>query len=205
MKVSIIALLVGIFLLFNIVTVGGDKVTCIEPPDEIVPISLEPVPTGDPLTEYEVTVPPIEKEAMVEENIPVVEDIPVEEAPIEEVPSVEEDTSTSNFEEEYDFLAKLLYCEAGIMGWEGQVYTCSAILNLRDYSGRSIWEMGHDLNTFAVAPWVDYAEPQDMQYEVIDYVLNGGRVPDICFFRTDYYHDFGTPVCQIENVFFSMP
>ena len=104
---------------------------------------------------------------------------------------------------EQDILAKLLYCEAGSMGWQGQVYVCSAILNLRDYSGRSIWNMAHDYNTFAVAGYVDSASPTSTQYEVISYVLNGGRIPDIKYFRTNYYHSFGTPVCNVENVYFS--
>lgn len=108
-----------------------------------------------------------------------------------------------NTDPEEEILAKLLYCEAGSMGWQGQVYVCSAILNLRDYSGRSIWNMAHDVNTFAVAGYVDYAMPLSTQYEVISYVLNGGRVPEIKYFRTDYYHSFGTPVCNVENVYFS--
>ena len=109
-------------------------------------------------------------------------------------------------EEEYYILAKLLYAEAGSMGWEGQVYTCSAILNLRDYSERTIWNMAHDINTMAVAPYVDYECPMDTQYDVIEYVVcDGGRIEEICYFRTSYYHSFGTPVCSIENVYFSKP
>lgn len=109
----------------------------------------------------------------------------------------------SNSDPEEAILAKLLYCEAGSMSWKGQVYVCSAILNLRDYSGRSIWNMAHDYNTFSVAGYVDSATPTSTQYEVIEYVLNGGRIPDIKYFRTNYYHSFGTPVCNIENVYFS--
>lgn len=102
------------------------------------------------------------------------------------------------------FLAKLLYCEAGGMGWQGQVYVCSAILNLCDYSNYTIWYSGHIERIFEVAPYVDYAQPLQTQYDVIDYVINqGGRISEIKYFRTDYYHDFGTPVCRIENVYFS--
>lgn len=104
-----------------------------------------------------------------------------------------------------EFLAKLLYCEAGGEGWECQVYTCSAILNLSDYTGRSIWEMGHDYNTFSVAYIVDDAKPTQTQYDVIDYVLNGGRIAEICYFRTGHYHNFGTPVCQVGVHYFSKP
>ena len=104
---------------------------------------------------------------------------------------------------EYDFLAKLLYAEAGSMCWEGQVYVCSAILNLCEDRGLTIEEAGHNENMFSVAPYVDFVEPMQMQYDVIDYVLNGGRIADIKYFQCGWYHSFGTPVCYIENVYFS--
>ena len=110
------------------------------------------------------------------------------------------------YEGDKDFLAKLLYCEAGGTSWKTQVYTCSAILNLSDYTGESVWELGHDSQNFSVAPYVDKATPTSTQYEVIEYVLNGGKIPDICFFRSDGgYHNFGTPVCQVGGHYFSKP
>ena len=108
------------------------------------------------------------------------------------------------FEEE-EILAKLLYCEARNQSWEGQVYTCSAILNFCDRNNISIWDAAHNQNYFEPAPFVDDAEPTSVQYEVIYYVLNGGRIPEICWFRTDYYHDFGTPVCKVGDHYFSKP
>lgn len=109
-------------------------------------------------------------------------------------------------EEEYHILAKLLYAEAGGMTWEGQVYTCSAALNLSNYSNRSIWNMAHDINTMSVAPYVDNVIPNVTQYEVIEYVVcDGGRVPEICYWRTGEYHSFGTPVCCVDGHYFSKP
>lgn len=103
-----------------------------------------------------------------------------------------------------DFFAKLLYCEAGGMTWEGQVYTASAILNFCDRYKISMWEAGHTTNMFAVAPWVDEANPKQMQYDVIEYVLNGGRIGEICHFRSKHYHTFGTPICQVDGHYFSI-
>ena len=114
-------------------------------------------------------------------------------------------TGEITYTDERDFLAKLLYCEAGGTSWECQVYTCSAILNLSDRNQMSIWDMGHNYNMFAVAYIVDDAVPTQTQYDVIDYVLSGGRIPEICYFRCDYYHPFGTPVCAIDNQYFSKP
>lgn len=56
---------------------------------------------------------------------------------------------------------------------------------------------------FSVAPYVDSVEPMQMQYDVIEYVLSG-RISDIKYFQCGWYHDFGIPVCNIENVYFSM-
>ena len=106
---------------------------------------------------------------------------------------------------EYQILAKLLFREAGASSWDGMVYTCSAILNLSDYSGRTIMEMAHDKSTFSVAPVVDSANPTERVYQVIDYVLQGHRVPDICYFRTNHYHSFGVPVCEVGGHYFSRP
>lgn len=109
-------------------------------------------------------------------------------------------------EDEYYILAKLLYCEAGGMTLEGQIYTCSATLNLRDYRETTIWDLAHDVNTMAVAPWVDYAEPNETQYEVIEAVVSGdSRVPDICYWQCGWYHSFGTPVIEVDGHYFSMP
>lgn len=108
------------------------------------------------------------------------------------------------FEEE-EILAKLLWCEARNQSWEGQVYTCSAILNYCERNNTSIWDAAHNINAFEPAPYVDDAKPTAMQYEVIYYVLNGGRIPDICWFRTGHYHDFGTPVAKVGDHYFSKP
>ena len=108
------------------------------------------------------------------------------------------------FEEE-EILAKLLWCEARNQSWEGQVYTCSAILNYCERNNTSIWDAAHNINSFEPAPYVDDAEPTVMQYEVIYYVLNGGRIPDICWFRTGHYHNFGTPVAKVGDHYFSKP
>ena len=103
-----------------------------------------------------------------------------------------------------EFLAKMLYAEAGAESWWGKVYTCSAILNHCEVSDMTLWRCGHNANHFAVASYVDRVTPTEECYEVVDYVLNGGRIEEICFFRTKQYHGFGTPVCQVDGHYFSM-
>jgi len=106
---------------------------------------------------------------------------------------------------EIDFFAKLLYCEAGSMGYDGQFWVASAILNLSQRQNMSIWEIGHNVNMFEVAPWVDNAAPTQQQYDIINEVLNNGWIADVAYFRTDYAHDFGKFMIQIENVCFNSP
>ena len=153
----------------------------IAPSEEAEPETIEP-------TEPEVELPPIE--------INWYSDIHVEEIGVET-------TEVNGEPVDIEFLAKLLYAEAGAMDWWGKVYTCSAILNFCDTGQRDLWAAGHDKNCFAVAPYVDSVEPTEEIYEVIDYVLGGGRIADICYFRTGYYHNFGTPVCQVGAHYFS--
>ena len=105
--------------------------------------------------------------------------------------------------EEKEILAKLLYREAGSMSWEGQVWVCSAIINLGKHSNKSIWQMAHNANMFSVAPIVDSAKPTQMQYEVIDYIQHHGTIPEVKYFRTKHFHRFGTPLHRIWNVYFS--
>jgi hypothetical protein len=153
----------------------------IAPSEEAEPEIIEP-------TEPEIELPPIE--------INWHSDIRVEEMGVET-------TEVNGEPVDVEFLAKLLYAEAGIMDWWGKVYTCSAILNFCDTEQRDLWAAGHNKNCFAVAPYVDSVEPTEEIYEVIDYVLGGGRIADIRYFRTGYYHTFGTPVCQVGAHYFS--
>ena len=189
------------------VTVELDNVTPTEPVEEEVAPAPSTPPETELLTEPETA--PVETES-ASTTTPSAPQYTAPEPTAPANPAVEEEeviiASAAAREALADptFLAKLLYCEAGSMGWQGQVYVCSAILNLCDYSGKTIWSAGHNANMFAVAPIVDSAHPTQTQYDVIDYVINqGGRVSEIKYFRTDYYHDFGTPVCRIENVYFS--
>lgn len=119
-------------------------------------------------------------------------------------PTGENTTTAGGAVVDREFLAKLLFCEAGAMTWEGKVYTCSAILNFCDVEKRTLWEAGHDAGAFEVAPYVDYAQPTTEIYEVVDYVLSGGRIAEICYFKSGgRYHNFGTPVCEVNGHYFS--
>lgn len=99
-----------------------------------------------------------------------------------------------------NLLAKLLCCEAGgNTSWQMQVWTLSAILNNLDIEKISLDVAAHDAARYSVAGWVDDAKPTSLNYRAIEYVLNGHRIADICYFRTRYYHSFGVPYCDVEG------
>jgi hypothetical protein len=104
-----------------------------------------------------------------------------------------------------EFLVKMTYAESGAMSWWGQVYTCSAIINHVERANVTLWDAGHNINRFAVAPWVDGVEPEPLTYQVVDYVLAGGRIEELTFFRSGgRYHDFGHPICRVDEHYFSI-
>lgn len=105
-------------------------------------------------------------------------------------------------EYELDLLARTIYQEAGICGEHCQWLVGSTVLNLADERG-GIEAVVFDYNTFNVA-YVLYNEtPSDLSYSVARRVLAGDRDYSVKGFRTDYYHNFGTPYTSADNVYFS--
>lgn len=115
--------------------------------------------------------------------------------------------ATKMSQRDYDRLLSLVYCENGGESFECQVYTTSAILNLWDYNGhKDFMTFTSDYNTFSDDPYkLNHISDWEKKYvkDAVDYTLAGGRVKDIKYFRTDYYHNFGTPVYSIDNTFYS--
>ncbi len=105
-------------------------------------------------------------------------------------------------EQEYRWIAQMLYCEHRGACWEGQVLTCSAIINYCNINGGYDYCL-HNSVCFSPADFFETVEPNQMQYDVLDYVINGGIIDNVIYFRANYYHDFGTPVCSCDNHYFS--
>lgn len=105
--------------------------------------------------------------------------------------------------ESIDLLAHLLAWEAGTLNFEGQVWTCSAILNVCIDRKVDLWTAAHNYEIFRVAPYVDNDVDTTMQYQVIEEVLNGWREWSVTSFRTKHYHTFGIPVCEVDGHWFS--
>ena len=105
-------------------------------------------------------------------------------------------------EYELDLLARTIYQEAGICGEHCQWLVGSTVLNLADERG-GIEAVVFDYNTFNVAYVLYNATPSDLSYSVARRVLAGDRDYSVKAFRTDYYHNFGTPYTSVDNVYFS--
>lgn len=209
-----------IFALMLIPLIVAGMVICVEAPESDPVASTSIIKTTEATNPQE-TAPTIEETTPSEPEPEPTETAPpiAIEPPIESTPLPQEikwhsdrrvyplnkiTTAAGGAEIDIDFLAKLLYCEAGSMTKLGKIYTCSAILNFCDEYNLSVWRAGHSKSCFKVAPYADDAKPTAEEYEVIDHVLNGGRIGEICHFRTKRYHKFGTPICEIDGHYFSI-
>ena len=166
------------------------------------------VPTISTETTVQVTVQPTterkqeniisvtEKEHIEEINIEKPEDN--QEQEVLEIDNISNNTS----DYELDLLARAIYQEAGICGEYCQWLVGSTVLNLADTYG-SIETVVFDYNTFNVAYSLYDATPSDLSYSVANRLLSGDRDYSVKAFRTDYYHSFGTPYTNVDNIYFS--
>lgn len=103
---------------------------------------------------------------------------------------------------ELDLLARCIYQESGTCGEYCQWLVGSTVLNIMDYRGCDI-EIVYDYDTFNVAYNLYDETPSDLSYVVAERILSGDRDYNVMAFRTDYYHSFGNPYTNVDNVYFS--
>lgn len=102
----------------------------------------------------------------------------------------------------YDILARAIYCEAGSCSEYCQWLVGSAILNLADERG-GIENVVFDYNTINVAYTLYDCTPSNLSYGIASRLLSGDRDYYVKYFRTEYYHSFGFPYVNVDNVYFS--
>ena len=103
---------------------------------------------------------------------------------------------------ELDLVARTIYLEAGNCSEYCQWLVGSTILNLADRNG-GIVNVTTNSNMFNVAPYLYSCTPSDLSYQVAQRVLSGDRDYSVMAFRANYYHNFGKPYTNIDNVYFS--
>ena len=143
------------------------------------------------------------KEEKVEETEPQVETkTETDETPEKEEKQEKTYSSGGYSDYEIDLIARTTYQEAGNCSEYCQWLVASTILNLADEQG-GIENVVFNYNTFNVAYCLYDATPSDTSYAVARRVASGDRDYNVKAFRTDYYHDFGSPYTSTDNVYFS--
>lgn len=118
-------------------------------------------------------------------------------------PEVVISTNDEYSDYELDLLARTIYQESGICGEYCQWLVGSTVLNLADERG-GIENVVFDYNTFNVAYILYDCTPSDLSYAVAERLMSGDRDYNVKAFRSDYYHDFGTPYTCVDNMYFSV-
>ena len=184
-------------------------------PDEIVAATMDEispatndevehveVPTESPTEKKKETTPPTE---VIEVAEPEPETEPVvyyESEPYTELAEPESQEVVPNSDE--DLLARLIYLESGSCSEYCQWLVGSTIINLLGDSKR-LADIAYNYNVFDayVVDRLNSCTPSSLSISVARRVLSGDRDPVPLAFRTDYYHDFGMPYTNVDNVYFS--
>lgn len=108
-------------------------------------------------------------------------------------------------EKEYNLLLRVCMSECGGKNGEpleGKIAVVETILNRSEIYGKTIEEVVYDPNQYSVA---DNGEPDETVRKAVDIALISNTYPDdMIYFRSGYYHSFGTPYRQIGNHYFSL-
>lgn len=182
-----------------------------------IPDAIETSANTEPVSEKETTEPTTEKptEAPTEKPTEKPTEAPTE-APTEketeptakknvEKKETEENNSSDNVSVDYatqDLLARVIYLESGICSEYCQWLVGSTAMNLADTNG-GLAAVAYDYNTFNVAYMIDSCTPSELSMQVAKRILSGDRDYNVKAFRTNYYHNFGTPYTNVDNVYFS--
>lgn len=118
----------------------------------------------------------------------------------------EEPTRREVTDEEYKLLLRVCMSECGSARWgnepiEAKIAVVETILNRVDMGYGTITEVIMAPNQYSTA---DNGEPDWSCEEAVEAALTGNMYPDnMLYYRTDYYHNFGTPYKQIGSHYFS--
>lgn len=106
-----------------------------------------------------------------------------------------------------ELLARCVEAEAGTQGYVGKCLVIDTILNRKDseYFPNTTDEVIMEEGQFAVVTngSIYTVTPVQETYEAIWDELEHRTNPDIVFFRTQHYHEFGTPLFQYGEHYFS--
>jgi hypothetical protein len=108
----------------------------------------------------------------------------------------------NNSDTNIDLLARIIYFEAGSCSEYCQWLVGSTAMNLANEYG-SLETVAFNYDIFNVANILYTDTPSSLSYSVAIRIINGDRDVNVRAFRTDYYHSFGSPYTNVDNVYFS--
>lgn len=108
----------------------------------------------------------------------------------------------NNSDTNIDLLARIIYFESGSCSEYCQWLVGSTAMNLaNEYGGLETVAFNYDIFNVANILYTD--TPSSLSYSVATRIINGDRDVNVRAFRTDYYHSFGSPYTNVDNVYFS--
>lgn len=125
--------------------------------------------------------------------------IEAETEPTEESENIVTD---NNSDTNIDLLARIIYFESGSCSEYCQWLVGSTAMNLANEYG-SLETVAFNYDIFNVANILYTDTPSNLSYSVATRIINGDRDVNVRAFRTDYYHSFGSPYTNVDNVYFS--
>lgn len=125
--------------------------------------------------------------------------IEAETEPTEESENIVTD---NNSDTNIDLLARIIYFESGSCSEYCQWLVGSTAMNLANEYG-SLETVAFNYDIFNVANILYTDTPSSLSYSVATRIINGDRDVNVRAFRTDYYHSFGSPYTNVDNVYFS--
>lgn len=129
--------------------------------------------------------------------------IEAETEPTEESAEESENIVTNNNSDtNVDLLARIIHFESGNCSEYCQWLVGSTAMNLANEYG-SLETVASNYDIFNVANILYTDTPSSLSYSVATRIINGDRDINVRAFRTDYYHSFGSPYTNVDNVYFS--
>lgn len=150
-------------------------------------------------TEPTETIVIVENKEEIESYSEIEKYIEAETEPAEENGNIVTD---NNSDTNIDLLARIIYFESGSCSEYCQWLVGSTAMNLANEYG-SLETVAFDYDIFNVANILYTDTPSNLSYSVATRIINGDRDVNVRAFRTDYYHSFGSPYTNVDNVYFS--
>ena len=151
--------------------------------------------------EFSIHDPTTIENSTVEYSIIETDIYPMEVMHVEE-PNIEEEI----FYDSLEYLAMCVEAEAGNQSELGKRLVCDVVLN-RFYSGdyETLYDVINEEYQFSVVSdnRINEVIPTEETYRIVREEVESMTNTDVMFFRTDHYHEFGTPLFKEGDHYFS--